>query len=264
MATQAPPSAPVRPASPAGNGADAKVEVPPRRARRRSLIRLLLPVLAVLAVLAGGLLAYRWWYDSTHFVTTDNAQVAGRLVQVGTLTAGRVASVRFDVGAAVNRDDIVATVNAPVLVGTTSNGANRFEYRNTDDSLVDIRSPVSGIVVATNATAGDSVPVGQSILTVVDPQQLWVSANIDETQVRKLRIGQRATVHFDAQDVDLEGQVAAITPASAGTFSLLPTQNYSGNYTKVTQLVPVKIVLDRTDPGLMIGTSVEVRIRVRD
>jgi multidrug resistance efflux pump len=93
---------------------------------------------------------------------------------------------------------------------------------------------------------------------------LWVNANVEETQVKKLVIGQRVDIHVDALDIEVPGRVAAITPASASTFSLLPSQNLSGNFTKVTQLVPVKIELEQPDPRLAIGTSVEVKIRIAE
>jgi multidrug resistance efflux pump len=259
--------APARPVAPGTNGAGLPGETPaaapvavPRRFGRAQ--RLLLVALAVVAVVAGGLAGYRFWYDSSHYVTTNNAQVAGRLTQVGGLTAGRVAAVRYDVGDRVSRDAVVAVLNVPVPVGVTSSGAPRLEFRETSDSMVEVRSPVSGVVIARSASPGDTVPAGQTLLTIVDPEQLWITANIEETQIRRVRIGQPVTVTIDALAVDLEGRVAAITPASAATFSLLPSQNLSGNYTRVTQLVPVRIVLEQPDPRLMIGTSVTVRIRV--
>jgi multidrug resistance efflux pump len=177
------------------------------------------------------------------------------------VAAGRVAAVRHDVGDRVGRDDVVATLHVPVSV-TTSTGSTRVEYRETSDTLVEVRSPVSGVVVARGAGPNDTVPAGQPILTVVDPLQLWVTANIEETQIRRVQVGQRATVHVDALDLDLEGRVVAITPASAGTFSLIPSQNTTGNYTHVIQLVPVRIALTEPDPRLMIGTSASVRIEV--
>lgn len=276
--------APARPAAPGTNGASRPGEtVPappaagpgappaagpaaptamPRRFGR--LQRLLLAALAAVAVVAGGIAAYRFWYDSSHYVMTNNAQVAGRLTQVGGLTAGRVAAVRYDVGDRVSRDAVVAVLNVPVPVGATSGGVPRLEYRETSDSMIEVRSPVSGVVIARGASPGDTVPAGHTLLTIVDPEQLWITANIEETQIRRVRVGQPVTVTIDALAVDLDGRVAAITPASAATFSLLPSQNLSGNYTRVTQLVPVRIVLDQPDPRLMIGTSVTVRIRVSE
>jgi len=80
----------------------------------------------------------------------------------------------------------------------------------------------------------------------------------------RVRPGQPVIVHVDNLNLDLPGKVAAIAQASAQSFSPLPQQNVSGNYTKVEQLQPVKIWLDRSDPRLALGTSVEVRIRVVD
>jgi multidrug resistance efflux pump len=255
-------SAPKPPAPP--EPAAAPPDSPPSPARRRPRVRgLLLALLGIVALVGAGMTAYRWWLDSQLYVSTDNAQIAGRLVQVGGTSAGRVADVRYDVGAPIRKDTVVATIYAPVPVGTTANGQPKLEFRPTSDALVEVTTPVDGVVIARSANAGDTVPAGQPILTLVDPRQLWVNANVEETQVRRLQIGQPVTVHVDTLDADLAGHVKAITPASAATFSLLPSQNTSGNFTKQTQLVPVKIELDQPDPRLSIGTSVEVKIRVQ-
>ena len=71
-------------------------------------------------------------------------------------------------------------------------------------------------------------------MTIVDPTQLWVNANIEETNVGQLKVGQTVTVHVDALNADIPGKVEAVTPATANTFSLLPSSNASGNFTKVT------------------------------
>jgi multidrug resistance efflux pump len=219
-------------------------------------------VLACLALGGGAIVGYRYWYDSVHFVSTDNAQIAGDLIQVGSLNAGRIGEVVYDVGAQVRQDDVVATLYAPVPVGITPNGSQRMEIRATDDSLIEVRSPIAGVVVARAANPGDTVPAGQPLLTVVDSRKLWVNANVEESQIRWIRPGQPVAIHVDTLALDLTGRVLAIRPASVATFSLLPTQSVSGNFTKETQYVPVKIALDQPDPRLMIGTSAEVSIRV--
>lgn len=242
----------------------ASVVAAPPPARRASLVRraILLLVLAT-AIGGGATVGYRWWQDSLLYVSTDNAQIAGRLVQVGSLAAGRVAEVRFDVGQRVARDQVVARLYVPVPVGSTSNGQPKLEFRQTEDAQVEVIAPVDGMVIARAANPGDTVPAGQPLLTLVDPRQLWINANVEETSIRRVQRGQPVTVHIDALDIDLPGRVSAITPASAGTFSLLPSQNTSGNFTKQTQLVPVKIELERPEPRLSIGTSASVRIRVQ-
>src|SRR5438270_8024371 len=138
------------------------------------------------------------------------------------------------------------------------------EFRARNDTLVEVRSTAAGVVVAHSANPGDTVTAGQSIPTAVDPNRLWVTANVEETKIRRVPPGQPVTVHVDNLNLDLPGKVAAIGQASAQSFSPLPQMNVSGNYTKVEQLQPVKIWLDRIDPRLALGTSVEVRIRVVD
>jgi multidrug resistance efflux pump len=235
---------------------------PPRRGRLLTRLAVAVVMLAALAV--GALFAYRWWWDSVHFVSTDNAQIAGSLILVGTLEPGGVSSVRYDIGDRVPRDAVVATLHVPMPMNVTGSGVPRMRFSETADSLVEVRSPVDGVVIARSANPGDTLAVGHTVLTLVEPQLLWVNANVEETEIRRVQVGQHASVHVAALDADLGGRVAAITPASAATFSLLPQQNASGNYTRVTQLQTVKIVLDRPEPRLAIGTSVDVKIRVAD
>jgi multidrug resistance efflux pump len=250
---------PERPPASTGNGLAA---APP--ATGRSPRRLLpLAVLVALAIGAGSY-GWRWYQESIHYVSTENAQIAGRMLQVGALAAGRVDEVRYDVGQRVGRDQVVARLYAPVPVGTTASGQPRLEFRQTADALVEVTAPIDGLVVARSANPGDTVPAGQPILTLIDPRQLWVNANVEETQIRRVQPGQTVEVYVDALGQEVEGRVLAITPASASTFSLLPQQNLSGSFTKQIQLVPVKIELPSGDARLTIGTSVRVRIRVAE
>jgi membrane fusion protein (multidrug efflux system) len=93
---------------------------------------------------------------------------------------------------------------------------------------------------------------------------MWVNANIEETIVGRVKVGQVAQVHVDALGADLSGRVEAITPATASSFSLLPTNASSGNFTKIVQLVPVRISMNLGDRPVLLGTSVEVKIRIQD
>ena len=119
-------------------------------------------------------------------------------------------------------------------------------------------------IVPSSGFCGASVAAGQAIVSLVDPTQLWVNANIEETNVARLKPGQTVTVHVDALNADIPGKVEAVTPATANTFSLLPTSNTSGNFTKVIQLVPVRIAVNLGNQPLLLGANVEVKIRVAD
>lgn len=236
-------------------------EAPPRTKRRR--LWLLLPILLVIGGLAGTF-GYRYWYESTYFVMTENAQVTGDLVQVGSLNPGRLLSTRVEVGDTVKQGQEIAVIGMPQQVGAVPfSGAPVMQETGASDAQVPVRSPLNGIVAARMGSAGGTVSAGQPIYAIVDPTQVWVKANIEEDKIARVQVGQPVEVHVDALGRSFPGRVVSITPASAATFSLLPSGNTSGNFTKVTQLVPIKIVVDSGGVVLPLGTSVEIKVQVR-
>jgi membrane fusion protein (multidrug efflux system) len=121
-----------------------------------------------------------------------------------------------------------------------------------------IVAPVSGEVNKT-VVVGLNVQPGQQLLTVVPLDEVWVTANFKETQLRHMRVGQKATIHVDSTGRTLKGHVDSIAGATGPLFSLLPPENATGNYVKIVQRVPVKIVLDKgenRDRGLRPGMNV--------
>jgi membrane fusion protein (multidrug efflux system) len=106
-----------------------------------------------------------------------------------------------------------------------------------------IVAPVTGEVNKT-VVVGMNVQDGQQLLTVVPLDQVWVTANFKETQLRHMQVGQRAEIHIDSSGRTLKGHVNSIAGATGPLFSLLPPENATGNYVKIVQRVPVKIVLD--------------------
>jgi Barrel-sandwich domain of CusB or HlyD membrane-fusion len=234
------------------------------RGGKRKRLLLLFPILLI-ALGVATVLGYQYWYETTYFVSTENASVTGDLVQVGSLNAGRIVATRVDVGRPVRDGQEIAVVAMPREVGSGVVGAApRMGITGTDDSLVPVYSPLNGIVAARVGHVGGTVTAGQPIYFLVDPAQVWIRANIEEASAWRVQVGQAAQIHVDALNRDFVGYVDAITPASAATFSLLPANNASGNFTKVTQYVPVKIVVDTRGVVLPLGTSVEVRIQVRE
>jgi len=224
---------------------------------------LLFPILLVVLG-AGAIMGYRYWYETTYYVSTDNAAVTGDLVQVGSLNAGRIIATRVDVGAPVRQGQEIAVVAMPQEVGgTTVGSAPKMGVTGNADSLVSVVSPLNGIVAARTGYVGGTVSAGQPIYALIDPSKVWVRANIEESSAWRVQVGQPVEVHVDALNRAFWGRVEAITPASAATFSLLPSGNVSGNFTKVTQYVPIKIIVDTGGVTLPLGTSVEIRIQVR-
>jgi membrane fusion protein (multidrug efflux system) len=128
-----------------------------------------------------------------------------------------------------------------------------------------IISPCSGVVNKT-VVVGLNVEPGQQLLTVVPLDEVWVTANFKETQLKHMQIGQKADIHVDSSEKTLHGHVDSIAGATGPLFSLLPPENATGNYVKIVQRVPVKIVLDpgenrdrRLRPGMNVVPDVYLR-----
>jgi len=131
-----------------------------------------------------------------------------------------------------------------------------------------IVAPVAGVVGRRSVQPGQNVSPGQQLLTVVplDSSNIWVTANFKETQLRHMRPGQPATISVDAYGRSYSGRVLNIAGASGARYSLLPPENATGNYVKVVQRIPVRIVFDRgqdQDHLLRLGMSVEPNVRIR-
>ena len=132
-----------------------------------------------------------------------------------------------------------------------------------------IRSPIKGYVARRNAQVGQAVSVGGALMAVVTTDQMWLDANFKETQLTHMRIGQSAEIHFDlyGKDKTFNGKVVGIEMGTGSAFSLLPTQNATGNWIKVVQRVPVRIQLDPqqlAENPLRIGLSATVKVNVTD
>jgi membrane fusion protein (multidrug efflux system) len=133
-----------------------------------------------------------------------------------------------------------------------------------------IFASASGIVARKWVVPGDIVQAGQPILTLYDLNEIWVTANFEETKLASIHPGDSVYISVDAfPGRKLIGKVELISAAAASQFSLIPPNNASGNFTKVTQRVPVRIALsniESSDPGgrllLLPGMSVEVKVRV--
>ncbi len=141
-----------------------------------------------------------------------------------------------------------------------------LELARTNLGFTRIVAPQDGIVGERKVRAGQLVSPGTQILSLVE-NQIWVQANYRETQLLRIRPGDRAEIRVDAlPGLVLKGHVEEIAPASGSQFALLPPDNATGNFTKVTQRVPVKIVLDdhqngteRLRPGLSVVASVRTK-----
>jgi ABC exporter DevB family membrane fusion protein len=127
-----------------------------------------------------------------------------------------------------------------------------------------IKAPISGVVAVKSVDAGESISVGQALVNIANLNDIWVAANIDETNVGKMRVGQNVEFSIDAYPGrTFSGEVSEIGAATGSQFALLPTENTSGNYTKVTQKLPIKIKVNPNDSySLKPGMSAIVNVHV--
>jgi membrane fusion protein (multidrug efflux system) len=133
-------------------------------------------------------------------------------------------------------------------------------------SYTRIVAPVAGVTGRKAVEVGQRVQPGQQLLSIVPLDDIWVTANFKETQLRHMRAGQRATIHVDALGRDFEGYVESMPPATAARFSILPPENASGNYVKVVQRLPVRLRFrEGLDPGHLLrpGMSVVPTVWIR-
>ena len=129
-----------------------------------------------------------------------------------------------------------------------------------------IRAPAAGVVGARSVRAGQYVNAGTQLLSIVPLTQTYIVANFKETQLDKVRLGQTVEISADAfPGRKIEGRVDSFAPATGSEFALIPVENATGNFTKITQRVPVRIVVSGSDRNLALrpGLSVDVKIDLK-
>ena len=161
----------------------------------------------------------------------------------------------------------VASTNARAVAAAADVQQKRAALEQAELNLqyTKIIAPVSGEVNKT-VVVGLNVQPGQQLLTVVPLDEVWVTANFKETQLRRIKAGQRAKINVDAIGTTLRGHVDSIAGATGPLFSLLPPENATGNYVKVVERLPVKIVLEpgeNSDRRLRPGMNVVPKVYIR-
>ena len=132
-------------------------------------------------------------------------------------------------------------------------------------SYTKILAPVSGIILSRSAEPGVHLSAGQQLLQIAIVDDIWVTANFKETQLRHIQPGQAVSIHVDAIKMDFEGTVESVGGATGAVASVLPPENATGNYVKIVQRIPVRIRLKPNQKGLerlRPGMSVEPEVRI--
>lgn len=211
--------------------------------------KIILYVILLAIVLSGAGIGTYYWYQGAHYVSTDDARVAGDIYRVMPRIAGKIKSLPIKQGDTVVADQIVG----------------QQDITNLSNSLLDqatLRAPISGTIIQTAAKVGEVVAPGQSVAMIVDKNALYISADIEETKVKKVKTGQPAEFILDTYPGQtFTGKVYEISQATASTFSLLPVTSTSGSFTKVTQRINVKISIDNK-PGVDLSPGMNANIKI--
>jgi multidrug resistance efflux pump len=219
---------------------------------RRTILASVL-VFVVLLAIAGGIGYYI--YHNYMYYSTDDAQVTGTIVPISAPAAGQLTTLT------VKQGDIVT---AGEMLATMTPAASTNNSRSAPASL-SITSPISGTIVQTLAVQGQNVSPGLPLIQLTNLHAVTVTAYVDESAINNVSIGQDVDITVDAYSgTTFTGHVQQIVQATAGQFSLLPNQDpTSGNFTKVSQRIPIIITLDgNTGKDLFPGMSAETTIHL--
>ncbi len=169
------------------------------------------------------------------------------------------AGEKLDLVLAGSRDETVRAAAAQVRQAEATLEAAQATYDNAT-----ITAPVSGLVALKSVNPGEVVAAGQALFTIADLQDVWVSARIEETKIGKLKPGQQVEYTVDGYPGrTFTGTVYEIDAAANSVFALIPTENSSGNFTKVTQRIPIKISLPKdSDVVFRPGMSVIIKVHI--
>lgn len=210
---------------------------------------------------------YKRMQNVEKFVTgqeVDHARTALEQAQERHRKAvSEVAAVRGSLSSAGGSRRQVNVIAQQLLVLARQAEEMRAEIKRREIDIADrtIAAPSNGRVVMTFVRKGEHVAAGQRILMFHDPNEIWVEANIKETDVGRLKIGMKADIHVDAYSGKVfKGEVFRIGQAATNRFALLPDPNPSGNFTKITQRLPLRVKLLDKDAALRPGMMVEVYI----
>jgi multidrug resistance efflux pump len=231
-----PPPPPPEAAPPSGGG---------RMSRRSRTIAII--AIAALAVLIGVAFLYSYLTTARLYISTDNANIDGDQIVITAPATGTLLTWGGDLGASFNSGDVVGQLRLGTGTGVSP--------------VMSIVSPGDGVIAAEHAVPNDQVTAGSTLATAYDLSQVFVTARVDETTVESIHPGQMVDIDVDAFSTPLQGTVQQVEGASASTFSLLPQSNSTGNFQKVTQEIPVKILINDTKGlHLVPGMSCTVHI----
>jgi multidrug resistance efflux pump len=231
---------------------DGTATTTPQRRKLKRSTRISLVVILIVAVIAGVGFAVSYLLNARNYVTTDNAQVDGDKIMINAPTSGWLEDWRISLGSVVHKGQVVGRIKI-------NNGFTQ--------PLMSIRAPTDGTVAVDNGVVGTYVTTGTQLATAYNLDKIYVTARVDDTDIKAVRPDQLVDISVDAYpDAPITGRVRDIQAGAASVFSLFPQSNTqgTGNFQKVTQVIPVRIYFDNLNAlnnlDLAPGMNVTVHI----
>nr|WP_315020533.1 HlyD family efflux transporter periplasmic adaptor subunit [uncultured Aminipila sp.] len=189
-------------------------------------------------------------YQDNHFIVTEDAKVDATIVKVSPQINGKITDVNFDENQLVEENEIIARQSDETLAA----GANV--------DMTVIRTPISGQIIKKMASAGEMGSPSSPIALMVNSNELYITANIEEDKIELVKAGQEVRFTVDSfPKVWFRGKVESIGSASTSVCSLLSTQSSGNSFIKVTQRIPVKISFDgKYEEKLLPGMNAKIKI----
>ncbi|MDG0824270.1 HlyD family efflux transporter periplasmic adaptor subunit [Staphylococcus equorum] len=207
----------------------------------------LINVITIVVLVIIGVVGFHFYNQATGFVSTDNAKVDGEQIKVSAPAAGEIKSFDVKNNEKLSKGDKVAEIATKVEDGQSQK--------------MDIKMPQDGTIVKTDGMEGSMAQAGSPIAYAYNLDDSYITANVDEKDIADVEEGKDVNITLDGEDAELKGKVEEVGKATASSFSMMPSTNSDGNYTKVSQVVPVKISLDsKPSNNVVPGMNAEVKI----
>lgn len=229
-------------------------------------LKKILLILAIVIIAAGVAAISYYVYDSVYYFSTQNAQVTSDIITLTPEVTGKLKDWDVKEGDFVRAGQVLGKQDLSMVVTSTAMSPQALaSSADTMISKADIKSPIDGKIVLSNVVKGQVISPGMEIAAIADTSHIYVKANIEETEIIRIRQGQKVDIKIDAySNKTFTGYVENIGQATQSAFSQFPSLNTSGNFSKVTQLIPVKIAItDADNPTLLLGINATVKIHVK-
>jgi len=205
--------------------------------------KILYPVLIIIVIL-GCSIGYYFYISSVNYFTTDNAKVTAKMYSITPVTSGKILEWNVSAGDLVKKDEVLGR----------------------QEILPYITSPIDGTVVKSDIIKNQAVAATSQLAVVADTSNMYVGVNVEETDIMKIKVGQEVKVDIDAYpSKTFKGTVTEIDNTTQTYFSTSASSlTTSGTYTKVTQLIPVKVSIENNENlPMTLGMNAVVKIKVK-